>query len=99
MFNRRVCAKRMMSFAWQSVASMMVALIVWDRSEVILLKYLCADIRQVAYYSVAFSMAERAADQLTSLRVGGRRNDLCSVRARQIQDFPPLRLPLSVTLR
>jgi O-antigen/teichoic acid export membrane protein len=50
--------KRMLTFAWQSVASMVVAVIVWDRSEFILLKHLCADIRQVAYYSVAFSGAE-----------------------------------------
>jgi O-antigen/teichoic acid export membrane protein len=52
-------SKRMMTFGWQSVTSMVVAMIVWDRSEFILLKHLCADIRQVAYYSVAFSMAER----------------------------------------
>jgi O-antigen/teichoic acid export membrane protein len=51
--------QRMISFSWQSVASMIVALIVWDRSEFLLLKHLCSDIRQVAYYSVAFSMAER----------------------------------------
>lgn len=51
--------RRMITFAWQSVASMIVAMIVWDRSEFFLLKHLCADIRQVAYYSVAFSMAER----------------------------------------
>lgn len=50
---------RMISFAWQSVASMVVALIVWDRSEFFLLKHLCSDIRQIAFYSVAFSMAER----------------------------------------
>ena len=50
--------RRMMTFAWQSIASMIVAIIVWDRSEFILLKHLCADIRQVAYYSIAFSMAE-----------------------------------------
>jgi O-antigen/teichoic acid export membrane protein len=50
---------RMMIFAWQSVASMILSLIVWQRSEFFLLKHLCADIRQVAYYSVAFSMAER----------------------------------------
>jgi O-antigen/teichoic acid export membrane protein len=50
---------RMMTFAWQSVASMIVALIVWNRSEVILLKYLCSDIRQIAFYSLAFSMAEQ----------------------------------------
>jgi O-antigen/teichoic acid export membrane protein len=51
--------RRMMTFAWQSIVSMIVALIVWERSEFILLKHLCADIRQVAYYSVAFNMAER----------------------------------------
>ena len=51
--------KRMMGFAWQSVASMVVAMIVWDRSELILLRHLSSDIRQVAFYSVAFSMAER----------------------------------------
>jgi O-antigen/teichoic acid export membrane protein len=50
---------RMIAFSWQSVASMVVALVVWDRSEFFLLKHLCADIRQVSYYSVAFSMAER----------------------------------------
>jgi O-antigen/teichoic acid export membrane protein len=49
----------MMSFAWQSVLTMILALIVWNRSEVILLKNLCADIRQVAFYSVAFSMADQ----------------------------------------
>lgn len=51
--------QRMMTFAWQSVASMIVAMVVWDRSEFILLKHLCSDIREIAYYSVAFSIAER----------------------------------------
>lgn len=50
---------RMVSFAWQSVASMILAIIVWDRSEFFLLKRFCSDIRQVAYYSVAFNMSER----------------------------------------
>jgi O-antigen/teichoic acid export membrane protein len=50
---------RMISFAWQSVASMIVAMVVWDRSELFLLEHLCSDIRQVAYYSVAFSMGDR----------------------------------------
>ena len=49
--------KRMMTFAWKSVASMTVALVVWGRPELILLKKLCADIQQVSYYSAAFSMA------------------------------------------
>jgi O-antigen/teichoic acid export membrane protein len=59
----------MISFSLQSVASMIVAMIVWDRSEFFLLKHLCADIRQVAYYSVAFSMAERLL--ITSAIFGG----------------------------
>jgi O-antigen/teichoic acid export membrane protein len=60
---------RMISFSLQSIASMIVAMIVWDRSEFFLLKHLCTDIRQVAYYSVAFSMAERLL--LTSSIFGG----------------------------
>ncbi len=51
--------KRMMPFALQAVASMLVAQIVWGRSEVILLKQLYSDISQVSYYSVAFTMAEQ----------------------------------------
>ncbi len=48
--------KRMVAFAWQSVATMLLALVVWERSEVLLLKWLCSDIRQVAFYSIAFSL-------------------------------------------
>ena len=44
-------SQRMISFAWQSVAVLLVEMVVWQRSEFILLKHLCADIRQVAYYS------------------------------------------------
>lgn len=51
--------RRMISFAWQSLASMAIALVVWNRSEVLLLGKFCADIRQVAFYSIAFSMADQ----------------------------------------
>lgn len=54
-----VLRKRMITYAGLSVASMVIGIIVWSRSEVVLLKYLCSDIRQVAFYSVAFSMADR----------------------------------------
>jgi O-antigen/teichoic acid export membrane protein len=47
--------KRMTAYAWQSVITMLLALIVWERCEVLLLKSLCADIRQVAFYSIAFT--------------------------------------------
>jgi O-antigen/teichoic acid export membrane protein len=51
--------RRMMAFAWPSIASMAVSLIVWGRSEIILLKSLCVDIRQVSFYSLAFTMADQ----------------------------------------
>jgi O-antigen/teichoic acid export membrane protein len=51
--------QRMMPFALQAVGSMLVAQIVWGRSEIILLKMLCADVKQVSFYSVAFTMAEQ----------------------------------------
>ncbi len=51
--------KRMHSFALQSLAGMLLTLVVWDRSEVLLLKYFSSDIRQIAFYSNAFSLAER----------------------------------------
>jgi O-antigen/teichoic acid export membrane protein len=51
--------RRMVIFASQSVGSMAAALVVWGRSEVILLKQLNSDISQVSYYSVAFTMAEQ----------------------------------------
>jgi len=50
---------RMMAFAWRSVATMTVAMIVWGRSEILLLERLCKDIRQVSFYSLAFTMAEQ----------------------------------------
>jgi O-antigen/teichoic acid export membrane protein len=50
---------RMMSFAAQSVMGMLLTLVVWDRSELFLLKHLSTDIRQLAFYSVAFNLAER----------------------------------------
>lgn len=50
---------RMRSFALQSMTGMLLTLVVWDRSEVLLLKYFSSDIRQIAFYSVAFSLAER----------------------------------------
>jgi O-antigen/teichoic acid export membrane protein len=51
--------RRMMSFAFQTLTSTLVSLIVWDRSEFVLLKHLCKDIRQLAFYSVAFNLADR----------------------------------------
>lgn len=51
--------ERMVTFAWQSVAILLLEMVVWQRSEFVLLKHFNKDIRQIAFYSVAFSMAER----------------------------------------
>ena len=51
--------RRMRRFALQSVAGMVLTLVVWDRSELFLLKHLSPDIRQIAFYSVALGLAER----------------------------------------
>lgn len=50
---------RMFHFAFQSLMGMALTLIVWDRSEIFLLKHLSDDIRQIAFYSVSFNFAER----------------------------------------
>ena len=55
----RFLNKRMFLFSGQSLILLLLGLIVWDRSEMIVLKNFCADIRQVAFYSVAFNLTER----------------------------------------
>ena len=55
----QVLSKRMFLFSGQSLVLLLLGLIVWDRSEMIFLKNFCTDIRQVAFYSVAFNMTER----------------------------------------
>ena len=50
---------RMMRFAFQSILGLLLTIIVWDRSELFLLRHLSPDIRQIAFYSVAFNLAER----------------------------------------
>jgi len=51
--------KRMFLFSGQSLILLLLGLIVWDRSEMVVLKNFCADIRQVAFYSIAFNITER----------------------------------------
>ncbi len=51
--------ERAISFALQSLVTMGLGLVVWDRSEFILLNYLHSDISQITFYSVAFNMANR----------------------------------------
>jgi O-antigen/teichoic acid export membrane protein len=49
---------RMIKFSRQNLGLLALGLVVWDRSEVLFLKQFC-DIRQVAYYSLAFSITNQ----------------------------------------
>jgi O-antigen/teichoic acid export membrane protein len=98
--------RRMMRFALQAVGAMLVSLIVWDRSEFFMLKRLSSDIRQIAYYSVAFSLAERllifpavfaAASGATVLAQYGRdRTRLPSMTAASVRYLGLTSLPIHI---
>ena len=49
-------AREIAKFFWQSTILALLAIVVWNRSEMIFLKRYC-DIRQVAFYSVAFGLS------------------------------------------
>ncbi len=51
--------KRMITFSGLTTALLLVQTVVWDRSDVIFLKLLQTDIRQLAFFSVCFSVADR----------------------------------------
>jgi O-antigen/teichoic acid export membrane protein len=55
----QVLSRRMFLFSGQSLVLLLLGLVIWDRSEMIFLKNFCSDIRQVAFYSVAFNLTER----------------------------------------
>ena len=51
--------KRMFSFSGLSTGLMLLQIVIWDRSDIIFLKLLQADIRQLAFFSVCFSVTDR----------------------------------------
>lgn len=51
--------KRILTFSGESLVLLVMTLVVWDRSELLFLKWFVADPRQLAYYSVAFNVTER----------------------------------------
>jgi len=51
--------KRMFSFSGLSTGLMILQIIIWDRSDIIFLKLLQPDIRQLAFFSVCFNVADR----------------------------------------
>ena len=51
--------KRIINFSGMTTVLLLVQTVVWDRSDVIFLKLLQSDIRQLAFFSVCFSIADR----------------------------------------
>jgi O-antigen/teichoic acid export membrane protein len=51
--------KRMFSFSGLSTGLMLLQIVIWDRSDIIFLKLLQPDIRQLAFFSVCFSVTDR----------------------------------------
>jgi O-antigen/teichoic acid export membrane protein len=50
---------RMVSFSSYGMVLMLLNAVVWDRSDLVFLKALCPDIRQVSFFSVAFNVSEK----------------------------------------
>ena len=51
--------RRMRTFSGSSMVLMALNIVIWDRSDVIFLKWLCSDIKQITFYFVAFNLPER----------------------------------------
>ena len=50
---------RMRTFALQQTYVLLLAVVIWNKSDVLFLKLLSTDIRQVAFFSVAFNLVDR----------------------------------------
>jgi O-antigen/teichoic acid export membrane protein len=51
--------KRLFSYSGQGVVLMLLNVIVWDRSDMIILEWLNPDVRQLAFFSLSFSLTDR----------------------------------------
>jgi O-antigen/teichoic acid export membrane protein len=51
--------RRLVRFCWQSTLLLALDTVVWDRSEMLFLQWFC-DIREVAFYSLCFSIMQQA---------------------------------------
>src|SRR5581483_10468856 len=50
---------RMVSFSSYGMVLMLLNALVWDKSDVVFLKALSPDIRQISFFSVAFNLSEK----------------------------------------
>jgi O-antigen/teichoic acid export membrane protein len=51
--------RRMIAFSSQNMVLLIVNMVVWDRSDIVFLRILQSDTRQLAFFSVAFSVIEK----------------------------------------
>lgn len=51
--------KRMFSFTGLGTGLLLLQVVVWDRSDIVMLKWFSTDIKQIAFFSVAFTIADR----------------------------------------
>ena len=51
--------KRMFSYSGQALALMVLNVVVWDKSDVVVLKAMNPDIQQVTFFTLAFNLTER----------------------------------------
>jgi O-antigen/teichoic acid export membrane protein len=51
--------KRMFSYSGQGLALMLLNVVVWDRSDMVFLKALNSDAKQITFFSIAFNLTER----------------------------------------
>jgi O-antigen/teichoic acid export membrane protein len=52
--------RKMSSFSWQMTYLSILSMIIWDKSDLVFLKALTPDIRQIAWFTVAYNLAEKA---------------------------------------
>jgi O-antigen/teichoic acid export membrane protein len=51
--------RRMLSFSGHGTGLMLLSIVIWDRSDVVMLKLFQPDVRQIAFFSISFSLLER----------------------------------------
>jgi O-antigen/teichoic acid export membrane protein len=51
--------KKLLTFSGLGTGLMVLQFVIWDRSDILLLKMLQPDIKQIAFFSICFSLAER----------------------------------------
>jgi O-antigen/teichoic acid export membrane protein len=56
---RQETAHRLFAFSGKSTVLMLLNMMVWDRSDLVLLKFLNSDVRQITFFSSAFMVSDR----------------------------------------